>query len=303
MTKTHQQEPGQGDPVWPSACVRRSYPNILHRIIYAVRIHFRAPRTLDKFLYGFALPADNQSRYRLAAAALVLGLPSLSAKSSDRGRRWQAATRPLEHASTACHYCMPLLHVRRLPLEGYRWALHVLTPGLTRGRNVGVWRLRHLLIDRSGPALCNQNMRKLFGSQQLWGTRSSTVPFLGVVFFGVIATGLLGLSACGPGNLKPTDLSPREQQIELIDTGKLPGCTRYEDLGPIEVESGSSMTPGTMESSMAKLRRAANELGATAVLLISRTAAGKSTGSIDRAKGTAIKCLPTLPAPEPVAKP
>jgi hypothetical protein len=146
-------------------------------------------------------------------------------------------------------------------------------------------------------------MRKLFGSQQLWGTRSSTVPFLGVVFFGVIATGLLGLSACGPGNLKPTDLSPREQQIELIDTGKLPGCTRYEDLGPIEVESGSSMTPGTMESSMAKLRRAANELGATAVLLISHTAPGKSTGSIDRAKGTAIKCLPTLPPPEPVAKP
>ena len=102
-------------------------------------------------------------------------------------------------------------------------------------------------------------MRKLFGSQQLRGRRSCSVPFLGVFFFGVMATGLLGLSACGPGNLKPTDLSPREQQIEIIDTGKLPSCTRYEDLGPIEVESGSSMTPGTMESSMAKLRRAAND--------------------------------------------
>jgi len=158
-------------------------------------------------------------------------------------------------------------------------------------------------LTEVGPALCNQNMRKLFGSQQLWGRRSSLVPVLRVFFFGVIATGLLGLSACGPGNLKPTDLSPREQQIELIDTGKLPSCTRYEDLGPIEVESGSSMTPGTMESSMAKLRRAANELGATAVLIISHTAPGKSTGTIDRAKGTAIKCLPTLPHPEPVAKP
>jgi hypothetical protein len=138
MTKTHQQEPGQGDPVWPSACVRRSYPNILHRIIYAVRIHFRAPRTLGKFLYGFALPAVNQSRYGLAAAALVLGLPSLSAKSSDLA----AACKPQPG-----HSDMPLLHVRRLPLEGYRWALHVLTLGLT----LGVWRLRHLLIDRSGP--------------------------------------------------------------------------------------------------------------------------------------------------------
>ena len=42
---------------------------------------------------------------------------------------------------------------------------------------------------------------------------------------------------------------------------------------------------------------------ATAVLIISHTAPGKSTGPIDRAKGTAIKCLPTLPPPEPVAKP
>jgi hypothetical protein len=246
--------------------------------------------TMNKFMYGFALPAANQGRYGPTAAAFVFGLRGLSAKVLTLA----AAYRPQESLASK-----PPQDVRPLRLDDYRWALDLLATGLAIGRA----RCAICSLTEVGSALCNQNMRKLFGSQQLWGTRSSTVPFLGVVFFGVIATGLLGLSACGPGNLKPTDLSPREQQIELIDTGKLPGCTRYEDLGPIEVESGSSMTPGTMESSMAKLRRAANELGATAVLLISRTAAGKSTGSIDRAKGTAIKCLPTLPPPEPVAKP
>ena len=299
MTKTHQQEPGQGDPVWPSACVRRSYPNILHRIIYAVRIHFRTPRTTRKFIYGFALPAGNQGRYELAAAAVfVLVLPSQAAKILTLA----AAREALESLARK-----PLLCVRPLPPDDYRWALHLLILGLILrhilGLVLGFGRCAICSLTEVGPALCNQNMRKLFGSQQLRGRRSCSVPFLGVFFFGVMATGLLGLSACGPGNLKPTDLSPREQQIEIIDTGKLPSCTRYEDLGPIEVESGSSMTPGTIESSMAKLRRAANELGATAVLLISRTAAGKSSGSIDRAKGTAIKCLPTLPPPETVAKP
>ena len=246
--------------------------------------------TMNKFMYGFALPAANQGRYGPTAAAFVFGLRGLSAKVLTLA----AAYRPQESLASK-----PPQDVRPLRLDDYRWALDLLATGLA----IRLARCAICSLTEVGSALCNQNMRKLFGSQQLWGTRSSTVPFLGVVFFGVIATGLLGLSACGPGNLKPTDLSPREQQIELIDTGKLPGCTRYEDLGPIEVESGSSMTPGTMESSMAKLRRAANELGATAVLLISRTAAGKSTGSIDRAKGTAIKCLPTLPPPEPVAKP
>ena len=61
----------------------------------------------------------------------------------------------------------------------------------------------------------------------------------------------LYLGACGPSNLKPTDLTPREQLVQIFDKGQLPSCTLYEELGVVEVESGS------FDSSLAKLRRAA----------------------------------------------
>ncbi len=100
--------------------------------------------------------------------------------------------------------------------------------------------------------------------------------------------GALGLVACGPGNLKPTELTPREQQVQIFEKGQLPSCTLYEELGVIEVESGTSTTPGTFESSLAKLRRGAAERGATGIFMISHTVERK----IDHASGTAMRCLP-----------
>jgi hypothetical protein len=97
----------------------------------------------------------------------------------------------------------------------------------------------------------------------------------------------LQLLGCGPGNLRPTELTPKEQQVQLFDNGEAPTCTLFEDYGPITVESGSSMTPGTFASSKAKLQRAAAELGATAVRITTHNVSGK----IDRATGVAIKCI------------
>jgi hypothetical protein len=93
---------------------------------------------------------------------------------------------------------------------------------------------------------------------------------------------------CGPGNIKPSDLTPREMQVQVFEKGKLPSCTLYEELGVVEVESGSSFAPGTFESSLAKLRRAAAERGATGILMLTHTTDGK----IDKASGTAMRCLP-----------
>ena len=101
---------------------------------------------------------------------------------------------------------------------------------------------------------------------------------------------LLGLSgglclcaaACGPGNLKPSELTPRELKVQIFEKGQLPSCTLYEELGVIEVESGN------FESSLAKLCWAAAERGATGILMLSHTTEKK----IDKASGTAMRCLP-----------
>lgn len=98
---------------------------------------------------------------------------------------------------------------------------------------------------------------------------------------------LLAAVGCGPGNLRPTDLTPKEQQVQLFEKDEAPDCTLYEDYGSISVESGTSLSPGTFDSSKAKLRRAAAELGATSVRITAHTTVGK----IDRATGVAIKCL------------
>jgi hypothetical protein len=100
--------------------------------------------------------------------------------------------------------------------------------------------------------------------------------------------GGLCLVACGPGNIKPSDLTARERQVQIFEKGQLPSCTLYEELGVIEVESGGSFTPGTFESSLAKLRRAAAERGATGILMLSHSTEPK----IDKASGTAMRCLP-----------
>ncbi len=92
----------------------------------------------------------------------------------------------------------------------------------------------------------------------------------------------LSAVACGPGNLKPSDLTPRELKVEIFEKGQLPSCTLYEELGVIEVESGN------FDSSLAKLRRAAAERGATGILLLSHTTEKK----IDKASGTAMRCVP-----------
>lgn len=101
-------------------------------------------------------------------------------------------------------------------------------------------------------------------------------------FFCGLFISACGLSACGPGNLKPSELTPRELQVQIFDKGQLPSCTLYEELGVVEVESGN------FESSLAKLRRAAAERGATGIFLLTHTTEKK----IDRASGTAMRCLP-----------
>ena len=94
-------------------------------------------------------------------------------------------------------------------------------------------------------------------------------------------------AGCGPGNLRPTSLTPQEQAVQLFENGEAPNCTLFEDYGPISVESGSSLTAGTLESSRAKLKQAAAALGATSV----RVTDQKMDGKIHRASGVAIKCL------------
>jgi hypothetical protein len=107
------------------------------------------------------------------------------------------------------------------------------------------------------------------------------------VFWSLCFLGSFGTLGCGPGNLKPSELTPRELQVQVFEKGKLPSCTLYEELGIIEVESGSSFTPGTFESSLAKLRRIAAERNATGLLLISHS----NDGKIDKASATAMRCL------------
>ncbi|HND12352.1 MAG TPA: hypothetical protein PKL17_19595 [Pseudomonadota bacterium] len=96
-----------------------------------------------------------------------------------------------------------------------------------------------------------------------------------------------GVLGCGPGNLRATDLTPKERDVQLFENGEAPNCTLFEDYGTISVESGTSLSQGTYESSKAKLKRAAAELGATSVRVTSQNTAGK----IHKASGVAIKCL------------
>ena len=98
---------------------------------------------------------------------------------------------------------------------------------------------------------------------------------------------LLFASGCGPGHVRPTELSPKERAVQIYENGASPNCTLFEDYGSITVESGSTFTPGNLESSKAKLQRAAAELGATSVKLTSQSMLGK----IHRATGVAIKCI------------
>lgn len=98
---------------------------------------------------------------------------------------------------------------------------------------------------------------------------------------------LLGIVGCGPGNLRPTDLTPKERDVQIFENGEAPNCTLFEDYGSVSVESGTSLSPGTFESSKAKLKRAAAELGATSVRITSHSVVGK----MDKATGVAIKCL------------
>lgn len=104
----------------------------------------------------------------------------------------------------------------------------------------------------------------------------------------VFTVATLVVAGCGPGNVRPSDLTPRERSIKLYDPGTLPECTLYEEYGQVTAESGTSFTPGTYESSAARIRQLAAERGATAVILQSHN----KQGDIDRLVGTAIKCMP-----------
>lgn len=98
----------------------------------------------------------------------------------------------------------------------------------------------------------------------------------------LLAAGFLG---CGPGNLDPKDLTDAERAVKVYHDNEKPECA-YDELGTIEVTSGSAAEMGTYASSVAKLQRDAAALGASAVIVT-----GHSKNQMaHQATGLAIRC-------------
>lgn len=115
--------------------------------------------------------------------------------------------------------------------------------------------------------------------------------------------GLLGLAlglglGCGPGLLLTRELTPAESSVRIIEQGQTPPCTLYEERGSIEAESSiPSGAASAYESTLNRLRRAAAERGAGAVMILIHNKRDR----IDYAKGVAIRCLPRPEIPAPTA--
>lgn len=121
----------------------------------------------------------------------------------------------------------------------------------------------------------------------------------------VAGAGLLGLAlglglGCGPGLLLTRELTPAESSVRIIEQGQTPPCTLYEERGSIEAESSiPSGSASAYESTLNRLRRAAAERGAGAVMILIHNKRDR----IDYAKGVAIRCLPRPEVPAPATSP
>ena len=102
----------------------------------------------------------------------------------------------------------------------------------------------------------------------------------------VVCAALLGIGGClGPGNITAADLTTQERSVKVYQPGTKPDCP-YDELGTVEATSGTAMSMGTYESSMAKLQRDAAAKGATAVIVLDHS----KNQMADQATGMAIRC-------------
>jgi hypothetical protein len=100
------------------------------------------------------------------------------------------------------------------------------------------------------------------------------------------AAGILMLSGCfGPGNLDPADLSEAERAVRVYYQGQQPPCP-YDQLGIVEGESGTSVSMGTFQSTLAKMQRETARRGGNGVIVMDHT----KNGVLDQATGMAIRC-------------
>jgi hypothetical protein len=97
---------------------------------------------------------------------------------------------------------------------------------------------------------------------------------------------LLATASCfGPGNITAADLTTKERAVKVYQPGSKPECP-YDELGTVEATSGTAMSMGTYESSMAKLQQAAAAKGATAVIVLDHS----KNQMADQATGMAVRC-------------
>jgi len=108
----------------------------------------------------------------------------------------------------------------------------------------------------------------------------------------VTGTMIVTSAAClGPGNLEPTSLPPAVQAISVYQGGMQPKCA-YDQLGIIEATSGSAMSMGTYESTVARLKQKAGALGADGLIVTDHF----KNGMADQATAFAIRCKPDTAA-------
>jgi hypothetical protein len=92
-------------------------------------------------------------------------------------------------------------------------------------------------------------------------------------------------SCFGPGNLDPKDLTDKERSVVVYHQGQKPPCA-YNELGTVEATSGTSVSMGTYESSVAKMQQQAAERGATGVIVLDHS----KNQMADQTTGMAIRC-------------
>ncbi len=89
----------------------------------------------------------------------------------------------------------------------------------------------------------------------------------------------------GPGNLSPRDLTSKERAVNVHHNNDKPECD-YDELGMVEVTSGTATEMGTYSSSVAKLQREAAAMGASDVIVLDHS----KNQMADHATGMAIRC-------------
>lgn len=132
------------------------------------------------------------------------------------------------------------------------------------------------------------------------GARSRTGGcfFLGALGLGSLGLGALvcalGLSACGDGgparHYRMPRLSPEEDRIRVYYIGDKPDC-RYDELGYVDATSGelgNAAHAGSVDVTIALLKREAHKRGATGLILNQPTKSEDQ--SVVLGSGVAIRC-------------